>query len=107
MSCSRCNNNDVLETDKFCVRCGARLIAMSALDDPLLGTRRVMHAAEVHYRLGNVYFRKGDLDAAISSWHQALRIDPDLQAAREMIERARTLKGRSEPQIAGKPKEGA
>jgi tetratricopeptide (TPR) repeat protein len=54
--------------------------------------QRVMHAAEVHYRLGNVYFRKGDLDAAISSWNQALRIDPGLESAREMLEKAKRLK---------------
>ena len=60
--------------------------------DPMLGTQRVMHAAEVHYRLGNVYFRKGDLDAAISSWNQALRIDPGLEVAKAMIEKVRLLK---------------
>ncbi len=92
MECSRCRNEDVVETDKFCIRCGARLLAMDDGADALLGTQRVLHAGEVHYRLGNVYFRKGDLDSAISSWTQALRIDPGLEPAREMLERARRLK---------------
>jgi tetratricopeptide (TPR) repeat protein len=92
MSCTRCQFAEVLETDKFCIRCGARLIAMDDQVDALLMTQRVMHAAEVHYRLGNVYFRKGDIDQAISSWKQALRIDPGYDAARQMLERVRTFK---------------
>ncbi|MFQ5599636.1 MAG: tetratricopeptide repeat protein [Candidatus Krumholzibacteriia bacterium] len=92
MRCSRCQFEEILETDKFCIRCGARLLEMDDRNDPLLGTQRVLHAAEVHYRLGNVYFRKGDLDQAISSWTQALRIDPGLESAREMLGKARRLK---------------
>ena len=92
MFCTRCQNEDVLETDKFCIRCGGRIIEMNDKVDPMLGTQRVLHAAEVHYRLGNVYFRKGNLDAAISSWTQALQIDPGLEAASEMLEKVRHLK---------------
>jgi tetratricopeptide (TPR) repeat protein len=65
---------------------------MDDRSDDLLMTQRVMHAAEVHYRLGNVYFRKGDLDQAISSWTQALTIDPELEPARQMLERVRSFK---------------
>lgn len=92
MNCSRCQSADVLETDKFCIRCGSRLLATSDQVDSLLMTQRVMHAAEVHYRLGNVYFRKGDLDQAISSWTQALTIDPGLEPARQMLEKVRAFK---------------
>lgn len=91
MSCSRCTFEEILETDKFCIRCGARLLEMDDQSDPMLMTQRVMHAAEVHYRLGNVYFRKGDLDQAISSWTQALRIDPGLEPARLMLEKVRSF----------------
>jgi tetratricopeptide (TPR) repeat protein len=92
MSCSRCQFAETLETDKFCIRCGARLLPMDDQQDTLLMTQRVMHAAEVHYRLGNVYFRKGDLDQAISSWTQALAIDPGLEPARLMLEKVRSFK---------------
>jgi hypothetical protein len=92
MNCVSCQSTDVLETDKFCIRCGARLLAMSDTEDALLMTQRVMHAAEVHYRLGNVYFRKGDLDQAISSWTQALTIDPGLESARQMLDKVRAFK---------------
>ena len=92
MNCNRCQFDDVLETDKFCIRCGTRLLAMDDTSDALLMTQRVMHAAEVHFRLGNVYFRKGDVDQAISSWKQALRIDPGYEAARQMLEKVRTFK---------------
>ena len=91
MNCTRCQYDDVLETDKFCIRCGARLLPMDDQSDALLMTQRVMHAAEVHYRLGNVYFRKGDVDQAISSWTQALRIDPGLEPARQMLEKVRSF----------------
>ena len=92
MSCTRCQFHETLESDKFCVRCGARLLPMDDRSDALLATQRVMHAAEVHYRLGNVYFRRGDLDHAISSWTQALRIDPGLEPARQMLEKVRHLR---------------
>lgn len=92
MTCTRCQSIDILETDKFCIQCGGRLLAVSDAVDSLLMTQRVMHAAEVHYRLGNVYFRKGDLDQAISSWTQALTIDPGLESARQMLERVRVFK---------------
>jgi len=92
VNCTRCQYDDVLETDKFCIRCGARLLPMDDQSDALLMTQRVMHAAEVHYRLGNVYFRKGDLDQAISSWTQALTIDPGLEPARQMLEKVRSFK---------------
>jgi tetratricopeptide (TPR) repeat protein len=95
VTCTRCQFAEVLETDKFCIRCGARLLPMDDRTDTLLMTQRVMHAAEVHYRLGNVYFRRGDLDQAISSWMQALRIDPDLQPARQMLDKARLLKSKA------------
>jgi hypothetical protein len=92
MNCSRCQSTDILETDKFCICCGGRLLAVSDQADSLLMTQRVMHAAEVHYRLGNVYFRKGDLDQAISSWTQALTIDPGLDSARAMLDKVRAFK---------------
>lgn len=92
MTCTRCQSTDILETDKFCIRCGGRLLAVSDTADALLMTQRVMHAAEVHYRLGNVYFRKGDFDQAISSWTQALTIDPGLEPARQMLEKVRAFK---------------
>lgn len=92
MKCSRCSFDEVLETDKYCIRCGARLLAMDGQQDVLLMTQRVMQAAEVHYRLGNVYFRKGDLDQAISSWTQALTLDPGLEPARQMLEKVRSFK---------------
>jgi len=92
VNCTHCQSVDVLETDKFCIRCGARLMAMDDQSDALLMTQRVMHAAEVHYRLGNVYFRKGDIDQAISSWKQALRIDPGYEAAQQMMDKVRNLR---------------
>lgn len=92
MTCSHCSSSDVLETDKFCIRCGTRLAPHDDRFDPVLMTQRVLHAAEVHYRLGNVYFRRGDLDQAISSWTQALRIDPELEPARRMLEKVRSFK---------------
>ena len=92
MKCSSCSFDEVLETDKYCIRCGARLLAMDDHQDTMLMTQRVMQAAEVHYRLGNVYFRKGDLDQAISSWTQALSLDPGLEPARQMLEKVRSFK---------------
>jgi tetratricopeptide (TPR) repeat protein len=94
MNCSRCSFDEILETDKFCIRCGARLLPMDDKQDSLLMTQRVMQAAEIHYRLGNVYFRKGDLDQAISSWTQALSIDPGLEPARQMLDKVRSFKPR-------------
>ena len=45
--------------------------------------------ANAHYHLGNAYHHRGEIDAALRHYEQALRLDPDLAAARERLERLR------------------
>lgn len=43
-------------------------------------------SAEVHYNMGNAYFRLGDLGRAIASYERALQLDPGLSEARDNLQ---------------------
>jgi hypothetical protein len=45
--------------------------------------------ANAHYELGNAYHHRGEMDAALRHYEQALRLEPELAAAREGLERVR------------------
>ena len=48
-------------------------------------------SAELHYNLGNAYFKVGDLGRAILGWERALRLDSGDEDARSNLELARSL----------------
>jgi predicted amidophosphoribosyltransferase len=62
--------------DRFCGKCGAELLDRRAAD-----TRRetvpVISVAEVHRRLGSVYYRQGNRQGALTSWAKSLDLEPD------------------------------
>ncbi len=45
--------------------------------------------AHAHYHLGNAYLHRGEAEAAVRHYEQALQLEPDLTAAREKIEQLR------------------
>ncbi len=50
-----------------------------------------VESAEVHYNLGNAFFKADSLGRAILSWERALALDPGHPDARSNIELARSL----------------
>jgi len=82
--CSFCGERAQPE-DRFCGKCGAEL-----LDRRSAGTRRetvpVISVAEVRRRLGEVYYRKGEIGKALDSWAKSLELEPDHEETRHRME---------------------
>jgi tetratricopeptide (TPR) repeat protein len=92
--CEKCNNICYPE-DKYCGKCGAKLTwktksiyvgGMAERD--IKSTKVSLDARYVLYQLGMVYYRKGKLDDAISTWQKLLEFDPQNEKAKSMLERA-------------------
>jgi len=49
---------------------------------------KVVGLSDVRYKLGMVYYRRGELSNAIRVWERALRADPEHAHAQEMIAQA-------------------
>ena len=47
--------------------------------------------AEAHGNLGLVFFQKGQLEEAISEFHEALRLNPGLGSIRDSLAKAQAL----------------
>lgn len=78
--------------DRFCNQCGQRLVEA----DPDQGgglTQRSLSLADVHYNLGQVYFKKKEYRKAIEAWERGLRQDPDNAFLKERIAEAAALLG--------------
>ena len=82
--CATCQA-PVLETDKFCGHCGARLHDDAPPDTSL--TRHALNVAEVKFKLGMVYYKKNNLTAAIDMWRDVLALDPKHAEAQDMLRR--------------------
>lgn len=71
---------------------GQSLLALGRFDEVraemLALTRRAPHDPAVHRTLGEAYLRSGKVDKAVEALRHALSIDPDDDAARELIEEA-------------------
>jgi Tfp pilus assembly protein PilF len=86
MTCPACGT-PAHPDDLYCGRCGRRLQA-SVREEPLAATQKAMSLSDVRFRLGMVYYRKGDLPRAIETWRKALEAAPEAPDLRTWIERA-------------------
>lgn len=86
-SCSNCHYDDCHETDRYCIKCGHRLVRLSVNDQDCTATKRVYDSTMVHVRLGLVYMQNGKRDRALASWKAALGIDPKNEEALELLKR--------------------
>ncbi len=86
VACSNCGHGECWPEDRFCVKCGRRLSgSRSEEQDVASVTMKVADAAYVQVKLGNVYRKKGNLDAAIRAYKKALDIDAACAAAHQAL----------------------
>ena len=83
------------ESDRYCGLCGKRL-APPEWSGPTCDTQPALRLADVHYRLGLVYARKGQYPQALAAWERALgQLDEgdglrgEIQIARQGVEAQR------------------
>ena len=86
-SCPNCHFDDCLEGDKYCIKCGHRLIRAASYDEKNTATKRVYDSTVVHVRLGLVYLQNGKRDRAIASWKAAMELDPENREAKALLEK--------------------
>ena len=83
-TCPRCGTQ-CGPGDKYCGKCGQRLFSTIA---KARATQEALSVAKVRYKLGLIYYKKGDLSDAIEIWQRALEDDPENLAVKLLIEKA-------------------
>ncbi|MCK4416576.1 MAG: tetratricopeptide repeat protein [Candidatus Latescibacteria bacterium] len=83
-TCPRCGAQCERE-DRYCGKCGQRLFATITKGK---ATQEAIRVAKVRYKLGLIYYKKGELLDAIEIWQRALEDDPENLAIKLLIERA-------------------
>ena len=92
-NCPECSASHEPE-DRYCPQCGHRLQPVDA-DDMML-TQKALDISDVQYKLGMVYFKKGDHMRAVETWKKALAGRPDDAELEALIQDARSRHEASE-----------
>lgn len=86
-ACTNCGFQDCWSEDRFCIKCGRRIVSARPAGEELATvTMKVADAAYVQVKLGAVYRKKGNLEAAIRAFKKALEIDPACAAAQAALD---------------------
>lgn len=85
VSCSNCHYDDCQDTDRYCIKCGHRMVRLGFSEEDCTATKRVYDSTMVHVRLGIVYMQNGKRDRAIASWKAALDIDSGNEDAQALL----------------------
>lgn len=88
MECPFCGQQAGSE-DRFCGKCGGELLDRRVMDHRH-ETIPVMSVAEVHRRLGLVYYRQGNRRGALESWARSLKLEPGHGETRELLAQVRS-----------------
>ncbi len=73
LTCSICSASYQVG-DRYCPQCGERCSSAYALEG--MSTHRSLNILEIQYRLGMVYFRKGDYVRAVAVWEKVKKGRP-------------------------------
>jgi Tfp pilus assembly protein PilF len=93
-TCSNCHHDDCRPEDRFCVKCGRRLSqSRSEENDVTAITMPIADAAYVQVKLGTVYRKRGNADAAIRAFKKALEIDRTCVKAQQALAELQTDAG--------------
>ena len=85
--CRKCGSR-VEKDDQYCGDCGERLMAEELMGVGGGMTQKVMGLSDVRYKLGMVYYRKGDVSNAIRIWQKVLEEHPEHEGVRALIAEA-------------------
>ncbi len=83
--CKHCGAETTPE-DHYCPGCGKRIVLEN--ENQRGSTQGVVTLSDVKYKLGMVYFKKGDYARAIGTWQQVLKDEPDHPEANKLIQEA-------------------
>jgi hypothetical protein len=77
--------------DLFCPQCGSRLSVQPAPPaDAAAVTQGAMNLSDVRFKLGMVYFKKGEFARAIEAWEKVPPDSPNHGAVQKLIQEARS-----------------
>ena len=93
--CPQCGASCEVE-DRYCPQCGRRVASADAASTA--ATRKAMDVTDVQYKLGMVYFRKGDYLRAAETWTKVLKTRPGNEELKALIQDARSRHKASEAQ---------
>ena len=86
-TCSECGAG-YEDEDRYCPQCGNRLAEGNATE--AINTQESLDLFDVQYKLGLVYYRKGDYPRAVETWEKVLARRPgDIDLA-SLVEDARS-----------------
>ena len=73
--------------DRYCGQCGERLPLSDAEEKGL--TQKALSLSDVRYKLGMVYYQKGQYAKAVEVWQKLLEDHPDTPSVQSLIEQAK------------------
>jgi hypothetical protein len=76
--------------DIYCGRCGERLKVGDTSPTDTSLTQKSMDVVDIRYKLGMVYYKKGNIAQALELWKKVLAQHSEHTVVREMIEKAET-----------------
>ncbi|MFH1008387.1 MAG: tetratricopeptide repeat protein [Candidatus Latescibacterota bacterium] len=83
-TCPRCGTPCEPE-EKYCGKCGQKLLSALSKGKETL---QALDVSEVRYKLGLIYYRRGDLSEAIEIWKRVLEDNPENLAVKLLVEKA-------------------
>lgn len=86
LTCPECDAL-VEEGDLYCGRCGSRLSSGGDQRGAAAMTQKSMDVADIRYKLGMVYFRKGSIGQALEIWKKVLLQNPENESLRKLVEK--------------------
>ena len=86
-TCASCEA-EVADDDRYCPQCGKRIERQEA--DSANMTQGAMNLSDVRFKLGMVYFKKGEYARAAEAWEKVLENNPDNVDLKRLIQDARS-----------------
>jgi len=86
-TCASCEAELTAE-DRYCPQCGKRVVAQAP--DSANMTQGAMNLSDVRFKLGMVYFKKGEYARAAEAWEKVLEKNPDNVDLKRLVQDARS-----------------